>query len=107
MKRTFLNLIFIDTSVAAALLHLGEKENRIRRSLLACYNHIISIVPSYQEIQETNSVLTQTGPRVATSEVQRITFNSAAQLSSLRHAIKLILPVLNILSLFYAVSSQN
>lgn len=34
MKKTCLTIIFIDISVAAALLHLGGKENRICQSLL-------------------------------------------------------------------------
>lgn len=76
MKRTFLNVIFIDTSVPAAILHPGEKENRIHQCLLACHNQMIRIVPSYQMIKETKSVLAQSSPRVAASEVKRITFNS-------------------------------
>jgi len=93
--------------MGAASLHLEEKAHRICQSLLACYNQIISIVPGYREIQESNSVLTHINPRVTTSEDKTMTFKSAAQLSLPRHIIKFFLPVLNIFSLSYAISSQN
>lgn len=75
MKKTFLNIIFIDISVADALLHLGGKESMSESVCLVKTN---SEKQTCQEIQRTNSILTQTSPKVATSELKIMSFNCPA-----------------------------